>query len=125
MKHPIQDVIIDPRGTPRFNENKIVSFLLENNKAGIDMNMLACMEFSKDDRQQFAQLIGYSVYGFSELSYADDDTVQIAELQAKGKGLIEARIEHLESELAALRQALREPMARLFGVHPDDLKRNG
>lgn len=41
--------------------------------AGImDMNAIAFMNFSDEDQQQFAQLIGYSVSGYSELSYAGE-----------------------------------------------------
>lgn len=36
------------------------------------MNLLAAMEFTDEDRQQFAQLIGYSVSGYGELPYAAD-----------------------------------------------------
>ena len=68
--HPTQDMHIDENGTVRFKENKIVSFLLEN--GGFDMNKLAVMDFSQEDRIQFAQLIGYSFGGFSDLSYVTD-----------------------------------------------------
>jgi len=62
----------DKNGTLRFKANTIVRFLLD---AGpFDMNKLALMPFSVEDRQQFAQLIGYSVEGFNELSYVDEDS---------------------------------------------------
>lgn len=122
MKNPIQPLEPDKHKMLRFKSNAIVRHLLDNGK--IDMNALAMMEFSKDDRQQFAQLIGYSLSGYSELSYVDDDAYGAAEAMAKGKSEDKARIEHLETELAALREALIFPMARLFGVHPDDLTRN-
>ena len=72
MTHPIQEIVVDEKGRPRFKENKIVSFLLEH--GGHDMNSLARLEFSDEDREQFAQLIGYSVGGLGELSYVTDDT---------------------------------------------------
>lgn len=68
-KHP-QQPIIEVEGIIRFKENKIVSYLLDN--GGIDMNKLAILPFSKEDRIQFAQLIGYSVSGFSNLSYVSN-----------------------------------------------------
>jgi hypothetical protein len=37
------------------------------------------MDFSDEDRIQFAQLVGYSLSGFSELSYIDDATYEQAE----------------------------------------------
>ncbi len=125
MKHPIQP-IEDKDGTLRFKENAIVRHLLNHGqKHGCGLNELARMNFSREDHMQLAQLIGYSLSGYSELSYVDDDSYGAAEKMAEGKSEDTARIEHLESELAALRESLRNPMARLFGVHPDDLARNG
>lgn len=75
-KHPVQRVYRDERGVHRFRRNKIVEFLLE---AGpFDMNQLAVMPFSREDYEQFAQLIGYSVSGFGELSYVSDEVYEIA-----------------------------------------------
>ncbi len=42
------------------------------------MNDLAMLNFSNEDRIQFAQLIGYSHSGFGELSYVDDQTYEAA-----------------------------------------------
>lgn len=124
MKHPIQPIVKDPQGTLRFKENAIVIFLLEfGEKNGVGMNELAAMPFSKEDRAQFAQLIGYSLCGFSELShYVSGDDYAAAEEMAKGaKSEDKARIATLEKELKAIRKGIREPVARLFGIHPDDL----
>jgi hypothetical protein len=78
-KHPIQPLYVDDFGTVRFKRNKIVEFLLQ---AGpFDMNKLAMMEFSIEDREQFAQLIGYSLSGFAELSYVTDKTYERAAAQ--------------------------------------------
>ena len=72
MKHNIQPLYLDKQKTYRFKQNKIVTFLLD---AGpYDMNQLACMSFSDDERTHFAQLIGYSLSGFNELSYVSDET---------------------------------------------------
>ena len=74
------------------------------------------------DREQFAQLTGYSLSGFGELSYVRMETYAAAALMAEtGVTETEARIAYLEEELASLRNALREPVARLFGIHPDDI----
>lgn len=43
------------------------------------MNDLACMEFSQEDREQFAQLIGYSLSGYGDLSYVSDESYDAAE----------------------------------------------
>lgn len=120
MKHPIQPVYKDDQGTLRFKPNKIVLFLLDN--GGYEMNDLAYMDFDVDDRQQFAQLIGYSLNGFSELYYASDEVCAAAESMASGKDEHTARNDHLRGMLDELRESLRDPMAMLFGVHPDDLK---
>lgn len=66
-RHPIQPIVRDRYCVKRFKENKIVVFLLDSGP--FDMDALAAMNFSKEDRQQFAQLIGYSVSGYGDLSY--------------------------------------------------------
>jgi hypothetical protein len=81
MTHPIQPIEADASGILRFRGNAIVRFLLD---AGpFDMNTLAMMEFSVADREQFAQLIGYSLSGFSELSYVTDATYEAAVKMAR------------------------------------------
>jgi hypothetical protein len=78
-KHPIQPLVTAPDGVVRFKANKIVQFLLD---AGpFDLNKLACMNFADEDREQLAQLIGYSLCGLAELSYVSDKTYAIAEAQ--------------------------------------------
>lgn len=69
MKHPTQPLERDAHGALRFKRNEIVRYLLD--QGGIDMNALAVLPFSPEDRQQFAQLIGYSLVGYGELSYVD------------------------------------------------------
>ena len=76
-KHPMQPVVRDEDGILRFKRNAIVRYLLD---AGpYDLNYLSVMPFSDEDREQFAQLIGYSLNGFSELSYASDEVVAQAD----------------------------------------------
>jgi hypothetical protein len=70
MKHPIQPLERDADGVLRFKQNEIVKYLLEN--GGFDLNDLARLPFSDEDRQQLAQLIGYSLDGYGDLSYVDD-----------------------------------------------------
>lgn len=123
MKNPIQP-LVEVDGVIRFKANKIVRYLLDN--GGISLNDLAVLDFSKDDRQQFAQLIGYSLSDYGELrSYVTDDAYNAAEAMSQGN-LTEdqARIKTLEKELAAIRKGLAKPVARLFGIHPDDLNNN-
>lgn len=80
MDHPIQPIITDSEGVTRFKRNDIVRYLLDN--GGIDLNQLGGMPFEQNDWEQFAQLIGYSLGGFSELSYVRDTTYDAAEKMA-------------------------------------------
>ena len=76
MKHPMQPIIwVDD--VTRFQGNKIVCYLLDN--GGIDMNQIGRQQFDAEDAMQFAQLIGYSVSGFAELSYVSDEVVDAAD----------------------------------------------
>ena len=77
---PMQPVHLDLE-QPRFVPNKLVKYLLEH--GGIDMNKLATLDFPKEDRQQFAQLIGYSVEGYGTLSYADAAVYETASRRAE------------------------------------------
>ncbi len=87
-KHPMQPIELDEHGTARFKGNTVVQYLLD--AGGIDMNKLAIIPFDQDDRQHFAQLIGYSVCGFGDLSYTprkivEEADAQVEELLAKKK----------------------------------------
>lgn len=121
-KHPIQPLEKDKDGRLRFKENAIVRYLLDNGPN--DMNKLATMPFSDEDRQQFAQLIGYSLSGYGELSsYVTDDAyAAAAEMAETGSTEKDARIASLEKTLSKIREGLRAPVSELFGIHPDDLK---
>jgi hypothetical protein len=77
MKHPTQPLEKDADGVMRFKQNAIVRHLLDvGQKHGCGLNEIACMEFSIEDRRQFAQLIGYSWGGYEELGYVADDVAQ-------------------------------------------------
>lgn len=125
MKNPIQPLYSDAKGVMRFKANSIVRHLLDTHQA-CDMNKLTRMEFSDDDRQQFAQLIGYSLSGYGELrSYVTDEAYAAAEQMADGLDERDARIAALEQKLLELRAAvdlMREPVARLLEMHPDDMR---
>ena len=77
-KHPVQPLVM-VNNVIRFKRNEIVRYLLDS--GGIDMNQLAMLNFSDEDRVQFAQLIGYSLAGFGELSYVSDKDYKKAEKQ--------------------------------------------
>lgn len=123
-KHPMQPIITDERGVARFKKNKIVRALLDRcRESGMGLNEIAFMDFTDEDRCQFAQLIGYSVSGYGDLSYVNSDEASVADLMVEQPDLTEeqARIKYLEGELEALHEGLREPISRLFCIHPDDL----
>jgi hypothetical protein len=71
---PSQPIVIAGDNVIRFKENKLVNFLLDEATAGrmCDMNRLATIDATQEDRVQFAQLIGYSVSGWCDLSYVDN-----------------------------------------------------
>ena len=74
--HPIQPLVLDANDVLRFQRNRIVEHLLDHGP--FDMNYLAVQGFSQADQEQFAQLIGYSLSGFAELSYVRSHTLDRA-----------------------------------------------
>ena len=76
LRHPIQPLYEDDDGILRFKHNTIVQYLLDH--GGIDLNALARVPFSPEDREQFHQLIGYSLDGFADLSITRTGTVAAA-----------------------------------------------
>lgn len=121
MKHPIQPLAPDHLGVIRFKPNKIVQHLLEHGT--IDLNDIAMLEFSAEDQEQFAQLIGYSLSGYGDLSYVTDATWEAAEVMSQNPGIDsrDARIQALEATLAAVEEHVRNAATALFRIHPDDL----
>jgi hypothetical protein len=71
LPHPMQPIADDGNDVLRFKPNAIVDFLLE--QGPFDLNDLARRDFPDEDWAQFAQLIGYSVSGWGDLSYVDDE----------------------------------------------------
>jgi hypothetical protein len=81
MKQPMQPVKKDAHGTVRFHANAIVRHLLDRGK--INLNQIAMLDVPQEDREQFAQLIGYSICGYHELSYVSDESAAQASERAK------------------------------------------
>lgn len=71
LKHPRQPVYLDEERCPRFKPNAIVMHLL--NSGTVDLEQLAGMEFSDEDRRQFAQITGNSVSEYGRLPYGACD----------------------------------------------------
>lgn len=119
-KHPLQPIELDERNTPRFKVNKIVQFLLDT--SSFDLNNIAIMSFSDEDREQFSQLIGYSLSGFGELSYVSDETYETAcRMHDLGETETQARITYLENFVRSIKDMLKQGVSELYGIHPDDL----
>jgi hypothetical protein len=113
---------IQPIKDYRFVENKIVRMLLDTHP-NMDMNTIACGDFTDQERMQFAQLIGYSLSGFSELSYVDDETYDAASIKAEtGKPDIQVRYEALYNQINEARKGLKVAASALFRIHQDDLE---
>ncbi|MCY1344551.1 hypothetical protein D9M68_19280 [compost metagenome] len=71
-EEPIQPVYLDANGHIRFLENRIVRDLLDFASGyRYDLNWIACQGYTAEEHRQFAQLIGYSVSGYGDLSYVD------------------------------------------------------
>ncbi len=120
MKHPIQPVGKDNKGTLRFKENKLVKFIFD--KSNTNLYEIANLDFSDEDRRQFAQLIGYSLSGYSELRYVDHLAYLTAKKMYKQQISEEqAKIIILEELISSLKEQLREPISELYEIHPDDL----
>lgn len=78
-KHPMQPLIKDKEGVIRFKKNAIIDWMFQSGK--LDLNEIAVLPFSDEDRTQLAQLLGYSICGFSDLSYVSDDDFEAAEIE--------------------------------------------
>lgn len=80
---PMQPVGVADDGVVRFKANRIIGALYrEAANHGLDMNGIARGDFTKEERMQFAQLIGYSVSGYGQLSYVSDESYDDAEQRA-------------------------------------------
>jgi hypothetical protein len=80
-QQPMQSVEKDHDGVTRFRGNAIVRHLLDHGK--IDLNQIALLDVPQEDREQFAQLIGYSIRGYHELSYVSDESCAQASIRAE------------------------------------------
>ena len=96
--HPMQPVIRDEHGILRFRENAIVRYIVDHaadvvhrgakaidpdtgrpfHQGKLDLSKLSMLDFPQEDREQFAQLMGYSIEGYHELSYVSDESASQA-----------------------------------------------
>ena len=79
-KHPMQPTYTDEHGVLRFVPNGLILGLF--NAGLLDLNKMA-VRFRQGDYQadweQLAQLLGYSLDGYLDLSYVSDETADIVE----------------------------------------------
>ena len=73
-EYPQQPIVVVD-GVERFEANPLVRRLLDAATVGnrCDLNMLAMDPVDKKYHRQLAQLIGYSLGGYDELSYTHDE----------------------------------------------------
>lgn len=116
---PLQPIRLDERGVQRFVPNKIVEKLLET--SSLDLNDIAAMGFTQQEQEQFAQLIGYSVSGWGDLSYVSDETYAAAEKTMEGKTELEARNDYLREKLKAIKESSKQLMTNIHNIHPEDI----
>ena len=93
---PMQPVHQDAHGTIRFRRNELVRVLLDRDAArgrtypdfpartDGGLNWIATQDFSQEDQEQLAQLIGYSVSGYHELDYVSNRSAAQASEQVRG-----------------------------------------
>lgn len=86
-KHPMQPIVWASDGCIRFKRNNIIDYLFNSGK--LNLNEIATMDFPREDHIQIAQLLGYSVSGFGDLSYVPRKMV--AECDAIADGMSRKR----------------------------------
>jgi hypothetical protein len=75
-QHPMQPVYRDENDVVKFKPNKIIEYLFDI--GALDLNRIAAMEFPAEDRMQLSQILGYSVSGYSDLSYVTNKSANKA-----------------------------------------------
>ena len=126
---PMQPINAKEEGVPpyrnmvaRFRPTKLVQYLLDRN-GKIGLNELAIYsqthDVSADDQMQFAMLIGYSVGGFGDLSYVDDETR--AEAVARGNVALVAVLPYANEEARDAAKGIAEAALVQVQAHEQDL----
>jgi hypothetical protein len=99
----MQPVVKDTHGVLRFRENAIIRYIVDHaaevvhpganaidpntskpyHQGKLDLSKLITLDFPQEDHEQFAQLMGYSISGYHELSYVSDESCEQASTLAK------------------------------------------
>jgi len=83
----MQPISFDEQGTPRFQQNAVVRWLVdEAKKKGLTLNDFPVGELPQTDVEQFWQMMGYSVGGYCELSFVSDESCEAAIAETKRLG---------------------------------------
>lgn len=100
---PMQPIVKDPHGVLRFRANAIIRYIVDHagdvvhpgapvidpdtgrpyHQGTLDLDKLMMRNFSQEDREQFAQLMGYSITGYHELSFVSDESAARASTLAR------------------------------------------
>jgi hypothetical protein len=100
---PMQPVYQDDNNVVRFRANAIIRYIIDHagdvvhqgspaidpatgrpmHQGRLDLSKLATLDFPQEDQEQFAQLMGYSVCGYHELSYVSDESCAQASVLAE------------------------------------------
>jgi len=92
--HPMQPIYLDESGSPRFQANGIIKRIVNEGMVSLsEINMWVHRYpgITQDDVDQFWQLIGYSLEGYSELAGSDvisNDAADRAAKAAENQGLL-------------------------------------
>lgn len=114
---PTQPIVNDS-----FVENRIVSMLLAKcEENGLTLTEINMMDFTREERIQFAQLLGATLEGFGMLSYVDDESYGTVRRINKGMTELEARNSTLRDQLKEAREGVRLAATALFMIAPEDL----
>jgi hypothetical protein len=81
-KHPRQPVVIDEEGTARFKGNAIIEWLFRSGKLNLN-ETIAMPGVPREDHEQLAQLLGYSIDGAAELPYVSREIIAEADAEAE------------------------------------------
>lgn len=82
--YPMQPISTDELGVARFERNLIIDWLCTE-KSNMNEVAIYAAENGIDEKyqQQVAQLVGYSISGYGNLSYVNDENYERAQLRAK------------------------------------------
>lgn len=69
VEHPMQPLIVDDSGVVRFKRNAIIDRLFHERAIDLRLDTVPI-----EDVEQFWQLLGYSVSGYSDLSFIRPET---------------------------------------------------